>query len=41
MILKPTIEDAKLILSYTGKVVIGVAILLLIPMTRRLDAGSS
>jgi trk system potassium uptake protein len=39
MILKPTIEDAKLILSYTGKVVIGVAILLLIPKATALAAG--
>jgi trk system potassium uptake protein TrkH len=32
MIVKPTLDDAKLILSYTGKVVIGVACLLAIPM---------
>ncbi len=32
MIVKPTIDDAKLILSYTGKVVIGVSLLLLVPM---------
>jgi trk system potassium uptake protein len=32
MIVKPTIADAKLVLAYTGKVIVGVAALLLIPM---------
>ena len=32
MTVKPTLDDVKLVLSYTGKVVIGVAILLVIPM---------
>lgn len=39
MIVKPTLEDARLVLSYTGKVVIGVSILLLIPMATALAAG--
>ena len=38
MIIKPTLEDAKLVLSYTGKVVIGVAILLVLPMATAVAA---
>lgn len=39
MIVKPTLEDARLILSYTGKVVIGVAALLAVPILAALAAG--
>jgi trk system potassium uptake protein TrkH len=39
MIVKPTLDDARLILNYTGKVVIGVAILLILPMLTAVAAG--
>jgi trk system potassium uptake protein TrkH len=39
MMVRPGLEDAKLILSYTGKVVIGVALLLLVPIATALAAG--
>jgi trk system potassium uptake protein TrkH len=39
MTVKPTLDDVKLVLSYTGKVVIGVAILLIIPMLTAVAAG--
>lgn len=39
MVVKPTLEDARLVLSYTGKVVIGVSLLLLVPMATALVQG--
>jgi trk system potassium uptake protein TrkH len=39
MLVKPTLDDLRLILSYTGKIVIGVAALLLVPMATALAAG--
>jgi trk system potassium uptake protein TrkH len=39
MIVRPTKEDVKLIVSYTGKVIIGVSLLLLVPLATSLISG--
>jgi trk system potassium uptake protein len=39
MIIKPGLDDAKLILYYTGKVIIGVALLLVLPIATAIAAG--